>query len=56
MGGKDARYSRPVIARHEYPKGTAKVAGDHSSIPRKDSRAVADAVDETAATCDLEVR
>ncbi|WP_327581501.1 hypothetical protein OHA25_36720 [Nonomuraea sp. NBC_00507] len=45
-----------MIARHQYPKVNAKVAGYHGSIPRKDFRAVADAVCETAATRDLEVR
>lgn len=43
----------PVIARNPYLKVSAKVAGDHGSILRKDFRAVADAVRETAAAHDL---
>jgi hypothetical protein len=54
--GTDARYPRPVYARHQDPKVNAKVADTHDSIPRKDFRVVADAVCQTAATRDLEVR
>ncbi|MET8340862.1 hypothetical protein ABZV14_44620 [Streptosporangium canum] len=50
----------PVIARNPYLKVSAKAASDHGSILRKDFRAVAvadaDAVRETAAAHDLEVR
>ncbi|HUR08960.1 MAG TPA: hypothetical protein VM347_40925 [Nonomuraea sp.] len=46
----------PVIARNPYLKVSAMVAGDHGSTPRKAFRAVADAVRETAAAHDLEVR
>jgi hypothetical protein len=46
----------PVIARSPSPKVSAKVAGDHGSILRKDFRAVADAVRETATAHDPEVR
>ncbi|MCX4902416.1 hypothetical protein OG571_47165 (plasmid) [Streptomyces sp. NBC_01369] len=45
----------PVIARNPYLKVSAKVAGAHGSILRKDSRAVDGAVRETAAAHDLEV-
>ena len=45
-----------AIARNPYPKVSAKVAGDHGSVLRKDFRAVPDAVRETAAAHDPEVR
>jgi hypothetical protein len=43
-----------VIARDPHLTVSAKVAGDHGSILRKDFRA--DAVRETATAHDLEVR
>ena len=42
----------PVLARNPYLKVSAKVASNHGSILRKDFRAVADAVRETAAALD----
>ncbi|MEV0537493.1 hypothetical protein [Kitasatospora sp. NPDC050463] len=45
-----------MIARNPYLEVSAKVAGDPGSIPRKDFRAVAHAVRETAAAHDPQVR
>ncbi|MFJ8312079.1 MULTISPECIES: hypothetical protein [unclassified Streptomyces] len=44
-----------MIVRKPYLEVSAKVAGGHRSILRKDFRAVADAVRETATAHDLEV-
>jgi hypothetical protein len=46
----------PVLARNPNLRVSAKVASNHSHILRKDYRAIAEAVRETAATYDQEVR
>lgn len=46
----------PVLARNPNLKVSAKVASNHSHILRKDSRAVAEAVRETAAAHDQRAR
>jgi hypothetical protein len=45
-----------VLARNPNLKVSAKVASNHSQILRKDFRAIAQAVRETAARYDQEVR
>jgi pimeloyl-ACP methyl ester carboxylesterase len=45
----------PVLARNPNIKVSAKAAGNHGNMPRKDFRAVADAVRELAAIRDREV-
>jgi pimeloyl-ACP methyl ester carboxylesterase len=46
----------PVLARNPNIRVSAKVASNHSKIVRKDFRAIAEAVRETAAAQDQEVR
>ncbi|SNT33991.1 hypothetical protein SAMN05216276_103536 [Streptosporangium subroseum] len=45
-----------VIARNPHLTVSAKVVGDHGPILRKDFRAVAGVIRETATAHDLEVR
>jgi hypothetical protein len=46
----------PVLARNPNLRVSAKVASNHAQILRKDSRAIAEAVRETAAAYDHAVR
>jgi hypothetical protein len=46
----------PVLARNPNLRVSAKVASNHSQVVRKDFRAIAEAVRETAAVYDPGVR